>query len=509
MVASEFQHTVTIEKRMKPISTLNRLRYSSACRAAEPGYPFIGGFSRRALVVGGATLIASACAGATPSQVTLEEFGGGPVPGLDNVTAMRRALASIAERGGTIQLGSGTYLFDAARLLREDAIRLPSHVSIEGRGSTRTTLRVAGRSVINHLFKADGASGITIRRVRLQGNGVKDDHAPYAGGVMSAILGFDATNDMVGIGLENCLIEGFASAAWFNVQNLSPDRRIRNVFSRGCRWIASPGGQPAAEDIRIPGHFLYVNGAGGEILDVEVDDPLMDAEHSKGAVALVGNVRNATIRIARLAAPGAAFWKGGGQDGGGCYGILLYQNARAAPQNVSISINELPDVRSTGIYSVGARAVRIRVGRASGQRDTRDATLFKGVVAVMGGREIDIVLDHVVDCERVVMISLDGGQTQPGEIHAKIRIALPDVVSRPGARDVVIDTGGASWAGGVKVSGSRRGDALVGVDLRASAGAGLQDIDITGFKNIGARMAVSKPEWRGGRSRRLILESGD
>lgn len=422
--------------------------------------------------------------------------------------AMRRALDAIAERGGTVRLGPGNYLFDAAHLLAGGAIKLPSHVFIEGQGSSRTTLRVTGRSVINHLFKADGSSGIVIRRVRLQGNGVKDEQAPYAGGLMSAILGADATRDMTDIGLENCVVEGFASAAWVNVQNLSPSRSVRNIFSRGCRWVSTPGGQPAPGDIRIPGHFIYVNGASGEISGVEVNDPQMDAEHLKGAVALVGDVRTATVKIARLVAPGAALWQDGGQDGGGCYGILLYQNARAAPQDIEISIGELPDVRSTGIYSVGARVVRVRVGRASGQRDARDATLFKGVVAIMGGRDIDIAIDHVIDCERVVMISLDGGQRQLGEIDANIRVMLPDLISRPGARDVVIDTGGANWAGGVSVSGSRRGDAFVGVDLRASAGAGLQDIDVTGFRNVGARMAVSKPEWRGGRSRRLMLEAG-
>lgn len=443
------------------------------------------------------------------TSIRLEDFGGGIVPGLDNVDPMRRALAAAA-RGSSprvVRLGPGTYEFSSLQLLRGGAIRRPSGVTITGAGIDRTTAKVTGRSIINHLFDASGSSHVVTRDLALVGNGVKDEAAPYAGGLMVAIQGHDAAAAMRNIVFERCEIRNFASAAWFSIQNLSPDHEISHVGSKGCRWVSTPNTAPQAGSLLVPGHFVYFNASQGSISDVSIDDPLMDATHLKGGVGLVGDLSKAAISVKSLVGAGAAIEDiSATGDGGGSYAVLLYANKRAAPRQISIAIRRLIDARSVGIYSVGAHAVSIRIGEATGQRDTRDATLFKGVVACMGGRDIMIVIGKVQDCARVVMLSLDGGN-DVGEAaeNTNMTVQVGQIMSREKARDITIDAGNSPWTGGVRISGTRSGPADVGVDLRAGPKTGLQDVDLSRFVNNGAETPLVLPERRGGRSRRLRL----
>ena len=439
------------------------------------------------------------------SVVRLEDFGGRAIEGFDNVAAFRRAFAEAAKRGSDIRLGPGTYDVSSKSLLA-GALRRPSNVALIGAGRSATTLRVTGESIINQLFDASGSSDVLTSGLRLVGNRIKDEAAPYAGGLMIATLAADASNGMTDLRFDQCDIEDFASAAWFNVQNLSDRFSIDRVTSTGCNWFSAPGTTPQSGAITVPGHFIYVLGGAGAVRSINIDDGEMHARHVKGGVALIGNVTDATIAIDQLVEPGLALYKLGQPDGPGAYGIMLYQKPSGAPRRVTVRVRSLIDARSVGIYCAGGRDVTIDIATASGQRDIRDQTLPKGILVILAGRNVRARIGAVVDSNRVMMLSLDGGQDlgeQAGNVGFDIQ--LDDVRSRPGARDITIDAGVTSWTGGVVVRGSRSGPAAVGVDLRASTTAGLQDIDLSGLRNVGAGVPIVLPAQRRGKSRRLSL----
>jgi len=286
---------------------------------------------------------------------------------------------------------------------------------------------------------------------------------------------------------EACEIDNFASAAWLFFSNRSGRHAVRRVGSRGCRWISRPGTAPQPGSITVPGHFVYFDGGEGTIEDIIVDDPLMDAANIKGGVAAMGDVNGGMVHVGVLRDAGRALSSvPAGPDGPGAYAILLYQRPSGAPRNLDISVDRLENADSVGVFAVGARECRIHIGYASGQRDTRDATLFKGVLAIHGGSSIDATIDTVEDCNRVAMISLDGGQNLGRRAEAmNISIHLGSVRSRRGAQDITIDAGGSPRAGGVRISGTRDGPAAIGVHLRAGPGVVLQDIDLSGLRNGG------------------------
>ncbi|MFM9977242.1 MAG: hypothetical protein ACKVOP_04265 [Sphingomonadaceae bacterium] len=420
--------------------------------------------------------------------------------GFDNASALRTALAEAARRGRSVALGPGIYDVSASRLLREGSINRPSGVALEGSGQTRTTLRVTGVVATNPLFSVGGASNVITREMRLVGNGRTSETAPYAGGVMYAVLAEDSVADMMTIAFEDCLIEGFASATWFHVLNLSRRFVIRDIASRGCVWRSTAGGAPGAGAIGVPGHFIYAHAASGPIERIVVDDVLMDAAHCKGAIALVGGIRGASIRIAILKDPGLALATGSaGLDGSGAYGVLIYQKPGMRPRSISVAIGRLANPVSVGVYAAGGDQIAVRISEAFGQRDTRDQTLPKAVVALKGCRQATVQIDRVRDCARVVALSLESG------IAAEIALDLRDIISRKGARDVLIGATGSTWAGGVTIRGSRRGPAAIGVGLSAPASVALTDIDIASFRNTGAEVPLEIDPQLRRRSRRLAL----
>ena len=456
---------------------------------------------RRAILRGAAlgcawaTLPLRAQAPARSRGVPIEMFGGDARPGIDNGNALRRAFADAARDGASVILGPGRYEFSSVDLLRRGAIGRPAGVALIGSGADRTEVRITGRSVINHLFRADNVSGVLTSGIRFVGNGVKDETAPYAGALMAATLTADAPGDMSDVLLEGCEIDNFASATWLLFSNRSGRRVIRRVGSRDCRWISRPQTAPQAGSITVPGHFVYFDGGGGAIEDIIVDDELMDAANVKGGVAAIGDVNRGTIHVGVLRDAGRALSSvPAGPDGPGAYAILLYQKPKGVPRNLAISVDRLENADSVGVYAVGAQGCRIHIGYASGQRDTRDATLFKGVLAILGGSAIDATIDTVEDCNRVAMISVDGGQNLGRRAEAmNISIHLGSVRSRRGARDITIDAGGSPRAGGVRISGTRDGPAAVGVHLRTGPGVVLQDIDLSGLRNGGS----DHPLWIG------------
>lgn len=194
------------------------------------------------------------------------------------------------------------------------------------------------------------------------------------------------------------------------------------------------------------------------------------------------------MRIDRLANAGALLpGIAGGADGPGSYAVMLYGTRAGVPRELDVSIGQLVAPYSVGIYSASARNNRYRIETASGQRDTRDATLTKGIVAIQSGRELEISLGEVTDCNRVVMVSIDGGQDLgAAAASANIVIDVGHIASRKGARDIVVDAGGSAIAGGVTVRGRRSGPASVGVFLRSDPKTILRDIDIGEFSGEGA-----------------------
>lgn len=423
-------------------------------------------------------------------EVRIETFGGAAHPGVDNCEALRRAFADASRDGACVLMGPGVYEFSSADLLRRGSIKRPAGVALVGAGARATALQITGNTAINHLFRADDASGVLTSGIRFVGNGVKDETAPYAGGFMAVTL-TSGVREMSNVFVDSCEFDNFASAAWLLVQNLSNYGILRHVGSRNCRWISRPRTAPQAGAITVPGHFVYFNGE-GRIADVIVDDSLMDATNIKGGVSLVGDVDGGSVRVGTLRNAGQALATiPAGPDGPGAYAILLYQKPSGHPRNLDIAVQRLENADSVGVYAVGARQCRIHIGYASGQRDTRDATLFKGVLAIHGGSQIDATLDTVEDCNRVAMISLDGGQNLGRRAEAMdISLRLGTVRSRRGAQDIVIDAGGSPRAGGVTISGTREGPAAIGVHLRTGSGVVLQDIDLSGLRNGGAAQPV-------------------
>ena len=435
----------------------------------------------------------AACQVGIATGIRLEDHGGRAEPGHDNGEPLRRAFAAAAASRVPVLLGPGSYEVAALPLLRQGAILRPPGVALIGAGSDRSAIRIVGRSIINHLFSANDSTEVLTRGIRLIGNGVTDDTAPYAGGLMIARLSAAAQADMTGILFESCDIENFGAAAWFHLENQSPRRRILRSGSRGCNWHSRRGNCPTPGEITVPGHFIYFRGEVGPIEDVIVDDGLMDATHIKGGVGAVGNVDGGRISIATLRGAGQAISSlPSGPDGPGAYAILLYQTPRSQPRNLVVSIDHLEDPYSCGVYLAGARGIEIRIGRAHGQRDVRDGTLFKGILALLGGRDLTATIDEVEDCNRVVMISLDGGQNLGREAeNVNVRVHVGRLRSRAGAHDFTIDLGATAWAGGITVTGQRTGPAAVAVHLRASDDFGLQDIDLSGLISSGARTPLA------------------
>lgn len=425
-------------------------------------------------------------------QFSIEEFGGRSTIGFDNTEALRRALQHAAPSRSRITLGPGVYEIDSFSLIRSGAIIRPGGVRLIGAGSNLTTLRVVGSGAINQLFRVNGESEVITSDIRFVGNGIKDEKAPYAGALMYALLSDDADREMNDIFFEKCQIDNFASAAWVFFENHSRYRSIRRCGSRDCNWRSRPGTSPAAGKITVPGHFMYFHGYHGPIEDITVDDDIMEAAHLKGGVGIVGDIRGGYIHIKALLNPGQALKPViSGPDGPGAYALLIYQKPSGAPHNLTVTVDRLENPFSVGIYSAGAYSSRFHVGHAFGQRDTRDATLFKGILAIMSGHDIDARIDKVEDSNRVLMVSIDGGQNLgPAAADVNIDVQLGDVQSRPGARDITIDAGGSPYAGGVRVSGIRRGPAAVGVHLRAGPETVLEDIDLSGLTNIGAEIPM-------------------
>ncbi|MBX9796725.1 hypothetical protein [Sphingomonas sp.] len=446
--------------------------------------------NRRALLALGLVPLA---ARATPRPVVgVEQFGGAARAGRDNSAPLRRALARAVAIGGDVVLGSGSYAISADALRSEGSIKRPSGVGLFGAGADKTALIVTGATATNPLFDASGASYVETRGLRLVGNAVRNDAAPYAGGVLVAALAANAAADMAGIHLVDCVVENFSSATWFHIVNLSPSRIIRDVGTAGCRWLSMPGTAPGVAQLTVPGHFVYVNGSDGRIEQVRVQSPLMAAAGVKGGVALVGDVAGAEVSIGRLVAPGGSLWQADGAKaaGIGAYGVLLYQRPGAKPRDVTIAVDELAEVASVGVYAVGAERLTIWIGRANGQRDTRDETLPKGVVALNACHDVSVRIDDARDCARVIMVALDGGVDGPQGNTSNIDILLPHIESRAGACDVVIAANGPNAAGGLRLRGQRTGPAQAGITLRAGPQAGLRDIDLSGFVGSGAARVI-------------------
>ena len=170
---------------------------------------------------------------------------------------------------------------------------------------------------------------------------------------------------------------------------------------------------------------------------------------------------------------------------------MLYAKGSEAPRNITVAIDQLVAPFSNGIYSAGAHSNRYSIGIATGQRDTRDATLFKGVVAIQQGHDLDVRIGRVEDSNRVLMISIDGGQNLGSRVRdARISVDLGTVISRRGAVDVTVDAGRSPIAGGVRIAGRRQGPASTGVHLRAGPGVLLSKIDLSGLTSTGAERPV-------------------
>lgn len=384
--------------------------------------------------------------------------------------------------------GAGTYDFAAPTLLAQDAIRLRSDTTLIGRGASQTRLQVTGLGPINHFFDASGASRVTIRDMTIAGNGVAADRAPDAGGLLRAVLEAGATADMADILLINCTLDNFGSAAWCRFVNRSAEHVIRRVGSRGCTW-KSRVLPPRAESIGVLAHFLYFFGEIGLIGDIVVDDQGADAALMKGAVAIRGNIDGASVTLVQLESAGRELAHiPTGPDGNGSYGILGYATASGAPRNLKIRIAKLTEPFSVGVYLAGVTDTAVEIGEAFGQRDTRDDTLPKGLLALNQCRRVTATIGRAADSSRVLMVALP--QLTEGEAGAGIAVRLDRVESRVGAIDVTVRAPIGGRAGGLRISGARSGPAAVGVSMMIDRRTRLSGIDLSGFAGTGARQAV-------------------
>ena len=268
----------------------------------------------------------------------------------------------------------------------------------------------------------------------------------------------------------------------------------------GCLPFAGP-----VVDSFPPVIFCTSTGSPGPIEDVRIDDILMDASQMKGGVALIGDVVGGHVRVETIANAGkAATQLITGPDGAGAYAMLLYAKGPRVPRQLTIDIGTIEAAESVGLYIAGAQDLSIHIGTASGQRDTRDATLLKGVLALLRCRNIVARIDTVVDCARVVEISIDSGTAPLGNL-ASLDIDVGMISSRPGAIDVTITASGEGRVGGVRLRGHRSGPAACGVAFRTDAKTALQDIDIRQFVGDGAALGVSIEVDVRSRSERLFL----
>lgn len=438
----------------------------------------------------------------------MSQFGGQPRPGFDNWDAFDRALTDIAARGGgDLQLEPGNYEVFAKSLLTKGSLQRPSRVAISGSSRHSCAIVVTGNTIINQLFDASGASGVLTRHLTLVGNGIKDEDAPYAGALLSAVLRDHHGQDSTDVLFEDCNIENFASAAWVFLENQSKRHVMQRCGSRGCNWFSRPGTSPGAGKVTVPGHFLIFSGFAGPVLDIVLDDAHMDARYIKGGAGFMGNVSRGIARIGELTNAGSANGDAGSNsDGPGSYAIFFYAKPVGAPRDISLAIDKLANFYSVGVYAAGATRLSIAIATASGQRDVKDGTLFKGLFAFQACTKIRAHAGRVSDCNRVVMVSLDGGNDLGVAVaSANIVIDLEDVVSRAGARDVLVDLGGTQWAGGVTIKGRRSGPADIGIMLRSTSRFGLQDIDLSGLRSSGAARPIVIAREGGFKMRRIRL----
>lgn len=417
-----------------------------------------------------------------------EDFGGGSRRGLDNTEPLRQALNAAALAGGSVVLGPGIYELASTTLIR-GAIRRPSGVTLRGAGADLTKVLVTGTSITNQIFDASGANHVLTSDIHFVGNGVSSRTAPYAGALMDASLAPSARSGMSDIRIIDCVVENFGSAAWLKFANQSSRFAIEGVGSSGCRWISRQGNVPGPADIDVPGHFIYFHGLNGVVRNVIVDDPEMDARWVKGGVALVGDVVGGRVHVGVLRDAGAGLASvDASANGAGHYAVMLYAIPRSAPSGIEVSIDRLEGAHSVGIYSAGAHDNRYAIGFASGQSDTRDATIYKGVLVIQGGRNIDATIGRVENSKRVVAIALDPGQLVAADGQALgITINVGSIASARGARDFMIGAARSKGIGGVQISGSRSGPAESAVYFRTGPGASLGNVDLSGLTSIGAK----------------------
>lgn len=464
-------------------------------------------------------------------------------PNIDDWTSgtvlerLNAALAGAASSDAkVVHLNSGLFTIPSDELAAEPGhILRPPGVALIGAGRELTTLQLTGSSVTNALFRSENASNILTKGMTIIGNGVTDEGAPYANAMMSVYLfgnsepGFAAaTQDASGIIFEDCDIENFGSAAWFMIQNRGSSYTLSRCGSRRCNWTSRTGNSPWPGRITVPGHFVYFDGIAGPIADPVLGDFVMDARYIKGGVAFVGDVSGpALMRVQSIRNAGLqnhtsdptwalsdtqnALDGNPAGHGRGDYAAFFYKSGLNpnGPRDLTLEVEDMANCVGSHVYDNLGEGNTVRIGRASGMADTQNTSLKKAVFALNGAKNFTGSVDSVKNCMRVVDISMDSGNDMgTARANAGIRLHLGFVESMSGAFDIKIDLGATAWAGGVTITGERSGPARYGVILAASSTFGLQDIDLSSFKNNGAQDGEGWGEAAASVKMRRIRSSG-
>lgn len=310
---------------------------------------------------------------ASQQVVSINEFTG------TTVARLNAAAAAIRSRGsGTLLIPRGSYSLDSFELATP--VSLPANIIVEGEGSTLT---IAGKGVIGSVFRSENTSNVTIRNLRVIGNGqaVADATSGAFFNYVHTASGSGAEN----IQIENVRLQNFKAERWVSILNSHVSSEVRGVKIRNLSGISRPGNNLGTASIGISSTLLMVYGVTASINDVEIDRLYAEARYIKTGITIFHKVKNVRINSPIILNAGQT----GTANDMGSYAINAYGDVGDL-SDVSINDAVLTSPRSAGIYIRGVTNVVINNPSITGQSDTTTGTLPKGAIVGNGSRDIKI-----------------------------------------------------------------------------------------------------------------------
>ena len=331
---------------------------------------------RKLLGAVGASLAAAITIGAgsmrnlvirTTTTATVTERGA-------SLEGLRQALREVGSgAGGIVRIAVPRLLIDTAQLVATGPLLLPAATVLEGNNAQ---LILGGDRVAPPLFVARDVSRVTIRNLAAQGNDRAIADA-VSGSFALFEMSLTAASDMEDLRLENVRLSGFRAERWVQFLQRHAGRRMSGISITDFQ--AGGGSSLAPSAIGVSACALWLQGIAGDIRDVEIQRPVIQAAHLKTGVALMHKVRNARIGSAVVSDAGAV----GAIDDAGAYAVMAYGD-RGEISDITIVQPVLHRPRSAGIYLRGVDRVTVIDASISDQTDQVNTTLPKGGIAING-----------------------------------------------------------------------------------------------------------------------------